>query len=167
MTAQNTSPPAEPHALRSPGDVGYNARIYLKQRLSGVTDDITRGTEELEDEEFEIGDGRPECPICQRCVSHAELLGAGGVSESVATLVEANTPGWQPEAGICRRCAERFAEAHERLRFRYPSFGHREYKILPTPLRLGASAALACGRRVGRRAFLPWPTRRARAHRDA
>src|SRR5687768_12720038 len=79
---------------------------------------------------------RPTCPICQRGVSPHEMVQAG----ALADLVAANAPGWRPEHGLCRRCAERFAEAHERLRSRYPGFGHREYKILPTPLRLGASA---------------------------
>jgi serine protease AprX len=79
---------------------------------------------------------RPTCPICQRGVSPHEMVQAG----ALADLVAANAPGWRPEHGLCRRCVERFAEAHERLRSRYPGFGHREYKILPTPLRLGASA---------------------------
>lgn len=98
--------------------------------------------EDLEEErEFSPDDdNRPVCPICQRGVAQAEMLPHGAVGEATASLVAANTPGWRPEAGICRRCAERFAEAHERLRHRYPTFGHREYKILPTPLRLGASS---------------------------
>ncbi len=106
-----------------------------------MIDEPTSPTEELDEEnDYDIDSGRPSCPICQRGVSSAELLPVGAVSEPVASLVAANTPGWRPAAGICRRCAERFSDAHERLRVRYPGFGHREYKILPTPLRLGASA---------------------------
>jgi serine protease AprX len=97
---------------------------------------------EMDDErEYTIdGNDRPTCPICQRGVSPVELLSANLLADSVLTIVSANTPGWRPESGICRRCAERFAEAQERLKIRYPGFGHREYKILPVPLRLGASA---------------------------
>jgi serine protease AprX len=107
-----------------------------------VTDEPISPTEDSDaEQEYSIDDrGRPSCPICQRGVSSAELLAPGAIADSVTSLVSANTPGWRPNAGICRRCAERFSEAHERLRIRYPGFGHREYKILPTPLRLGASA---------------------------
>jgi serine protease AprX len=106
-----------------------------------VTEQSISPTDDLDDDsEFSIDDrGRASCPICQRGVSPGEMLSAGVLNESVASLVAANTPGWEPGLGICRRCAERFAEAHERLRLRYPGFGHREYKILPTPLRLAAS----------------------------
>lgn len=105
-----------------------------------MTDETISPDEEL-DEGFSIDDARrPACPICQRAVSPLEMLPAAALADQVATLVSANTPGWRPERGICRRCAERFSEAHERLRVRYPGFGHRDYKILPTPLRLGASA---------------------------
>lgn len=83
-------------------------------------------------------DHRATCPICQRGVSPSEMLPAHALGDRVAGLVRANAPGWRPETGLCRRCAERFVEANERLQQRYPSFGQREYKILPTPLRLGA-----------------------------
>ncbi len=106
-----------------------------------MTDEPISPTEDFDEEqEFSIDDrGRLACPICQRGVSPVELLSAGALSEPVSSLVSANTPGWRPDMGLCRRCAERFKEAHERLRMRHPGFGHREYKILPTPLRLGAS----------------------------
>ena len=106
-----------------------------------MTDETMLPDEELDEESFSIDDhGRPTCPVCQRAVSPVEMLQRSGVGDQVASLVSANEPGWRPERGICRRCVERFAEAHERLRVRYPGFGHRNYKILPTPLRLGASA---------------------------
>jgi serine protease AprX len=40
---------------------------------------------------------------------------------------------------LCRHCRDRFVEAQKRVRVRYPDFGHRDFKILPTQLRLGAS----------------------------
>jgi serine protease AprX len=83
----------------------------------------------------------PTCPICQRDVSRAEMLPAATIDGRTAELVVANAPGWRPGDGVCRRCAESFVEAKERLRFRYPAFGRREQQILPTPLRLGASDA--------------------------
>lgn len=99
-----------------------------------LTPDIDEDVDEAADDK-----GRPVCPICHRGVSQIEMLSAKLLSEAVLSIVTANTPGWKPAMGLCRRCAERFADAHERLRVRYPSFGHREYKILPTPLRLAAS----------------------------
>jgi serine protease AprX len=107
-----------------------------------VIDEPISPTRDLDEEqEFSIDDrGRLSCPVCQRGVSPVELLSADALGEPIAALVAANAPGWRPHQGLCRRCAERFAEAHERLRIRYPGFGHREYKILPTPLRLGASS---------------------------
>ncbi|HQR38028.1 MAG TPA: S8 family serine peptidase [Blastocatellia bacterium] len=106
-----------------------------------MNDDYKGRAEELDDdEEFSLENrNRPSCPICQRSVSPVELLDADAVSDATLALVIANSPGWKPQSGICLRCAERFAEAQERLKIRYPSFGHREYKILPTPIRLGAS----------------------------
>jgi serine protease AprX len=95
--------------------------------------------DEIDEETIDSHD-RPICPVCQRSVSPVEMLPASVLSEQVTSLVAANAPGWRAELGLCRRCAERFAEAHERLRLRYPGFGHREYRILPTPLRLGASS---------------------------
>ena len=79
------------------------------------------------------------CPICRRAVPPAEFLPAASVAEPSLVLIMANNPGWRPEMGLCRQCGERFADAHERLRIRYPEFGHHDSKILPTPLRLGAS----------------------------
>jgi serine protease AprX len=107
-----------------------------------VIDEPISPTQDLDDaQEFSIDDrGRPSCPICQRGASPVELVSTSTLSEPVASLVSANAPGWRAEQGLCRRCAERFAEAHERLRIRHPGFGHREYKILPTPLRLGATS---------------------------
>jgi serine protease AprX len=95
--------------------------------------------EELDPEQSSEEHKRVVCPICRKAVSPAEFLPPGSTDEPVLVLIMANNPGWRPEMGLCRNCAERFAEAHERLRIRYPDFGHRDSKILPTPLRLGAS----------------------------
>lgn len=106
-------------------------------------DQPTSPVDDLVDDELDAASDdvhRIVCPICGRAVSPIELLSANVLSEAVISIVGANTPGWRVQQGICRRCAERFGEAHERLRRAYPGFGHREYKILPTPMRLGASA---------------------------
>jgi serine protease AprX len=81
---------------------------------------------------------RTDCPLCRRSVSPVELLSANALDEPVLALAKANNPTWRAELGLCKGCRERFAEAHTRLRVRFPDFGHRDFKILPTPLRLGA-----------------------------
>src|SRR5262245_11992998 len=77
----------------------------------------------------------PTCPLCRREGSPAES--AFGLPAEVVALVAANTPGWRPEFGICRDCAERFAAALETLSAH--EHGLDQGAILPTPVRLGAS----------------------------
>ncbi len=106
-------------------------------------DQPTSPVDDLVDDDIDTaGDDarRLVCPICRRGVSPIELLSSNVLSEAVISIVGANNPSWRVQQGMCRRCAERFGEAHERLRRAYPGFGHREYKILPTAMRLGASA---------------------------
>ena len=76
----------------------------------------------------------PTCPLCRREGSPAEP--AFGLPTAVVALVAANTPGWRPEFGLCRECAERFAAAREVLSAHEDEFGAGG--ILPTPVRLGA-----------------------------
>jgi len=76
----------------------------------------------------------PTCPLCRREGSPAEP--AVGLPAHVVALVAANTPGWRPEFGLCRECAQRFAAALETLSAHEGDFGAGA--ILPTPVRLGA-----------------------------
>jgi serine protease AprX len=76
----------------------------------------------------------PTCPLCHCSDSPAEL--ADGLPTEVVALVAANTPGWRPEFGLCRECAERFAAALQTLSAHEDRF--EAGAILPTPVRLGA-----------------------------
>ncbi|HET9315943.1 MAG TPA: hypothetical protein VFQ51_10155, partial [Vicinamibacteria bacterium] len=76
----------------------------------------------------------PTCPICHAYGTVAEP--AIGLPAEVVALVAANTPGWQPEMGLCRECAERFAMALRTLAAHEDTF--EAGAILPTPVRLGA-----------------------------
>jgi serine protease AprX len=74
------------------------------------------------------------CPLCRRQDSPAEAV--IGLPAGLVALVAANTPGWQPEFGLCAECAQRFQTALDTLQAHegeYMAGG-----ILPTPLRLGA-----------------------------
>jgi serine protease AprX len=105
-----------------------------------VTDEITLPRDRVSGAESPAGErGRAVCPICRRDLHSFDILPPSAVGEPVLVLAMANNPGWRPETGLCRGCAQRFAGAHERLRLGYPDFDSRDAKILPTGLRLGAS----------------------------
>ena len=76
----------------------------------------------------------PTCPLCRRedCVAEPAI----GLATELVALVAANTPGWRPEYGLCRECAERFASALLALSEHGDAFDVGA--ILPTPVRLGA-----------------------------
>lgn len=50
------------------------------------------------------GARRPECPLCR--LPSRELDGAASLSPAALGAVGADFPSWNPEAGLCRRCAE-------------------------------------------------------------
>lgn len=83
------------------------------------------------------------CPLCERAngepLHHAE--------DALISLIRSNEPGWQPEQGICPPCHELFRGARDRLQAHPQIFHHGGYRILPTPLRVGADERL-CGRGV-------------------
>jgi serine protease AprX len=62
------------------------------------------------------------------------------VPPELASLVTANTPGWEARLGLCRDCARRFGFALDALRRHAVSVD--SMPILPTPLRIGAPDAL-------------------------
>jgi serine protease AprX len=76
----------------------------------------------------------PTCPICHGYGAVAEP--ANGLAAELVAMVAANTPGWRPELGLCRDCAERFATALRTLSAHEGAF--EPGAILPTPVRLGA-----------------------------
>lgn len=63
-------------------------------------------------------------------------------------LVRANVPGWEPDQGLCRACAERLDSAAARRLAREDVFPPGAARILPTGLRLGADPRFT-GRGVG------------------
>ncbi len=79
------------------------------------------------------------CPICQR--SDAELL--HDFDETFASFIHANVPQWQAEEGACTHCLAFFRSAQTRLtKTSHQIFSDGEYRILPTPLRMGANEKL-------------------------
>lgn len=80
------------------------------------------------------------CPVCQR--SDAKIL--RDFDETFASFVQANVPHWQAEVGLCFACLEIFRSAQTRLaKTSKDIFSDGEYRILPTPLRMGASEKFA------------------------
>jgi serine protease AprX len=89
--------------------------------------------------------GLVACAICCRDVPAAEHVSGRALDEDVRALASANTPGWRPDAGLCRVCAARFVEARDALLELHRGGG---VVILPTALRLGAVERYT-GRGVG------------------
>src|SRR5687767_9489856 len=85
-------------------------------------------------------DRRPTlgCPLCRRDVAEDKLLGPGSLGRQLVAVVRVNTPGWEPEMGLCRECAERFESAREFLEAHRVRVEEAGVPILPTPLRMGA-----------------------------
>ena len=83
----------------------------------------------------------PGCPLCRRDVPREALLGPGSLGPDLIAITQANTPGWEPEMGLCRDCAERFEAARELLQAHDVRVQEAGVPILPTPLRIGALEA--------------------------
>src|SRR6266481_1444654 len=79
------------------------------------------------------------CPVCHRSIAAEARVSGGAVPPDLASLVTANTPGWEPRQGLCRDCARRFGSALDALRRHGISM--ESMPILPTPLRIGAPDA--------------------------
>lgn len=77
------------------------------------------------------------CPLCGRA-GKQPLPEAAQAEESLIFLIQSNEPGWQPEQGICQPCFDMFRGAHDRLKANPKIFHNHRYRILPTPLRVGA-----------------------------
>lgn len=74
------------------------------------------------------------CPLCGR----AGKQSLPSAEESLIFLIQSNEPGWQPEQGLCQPCFDLFRGAHDRLRANPNIFQNNRYRILTTPLRVGA-----------------------------
>jgi serine protease AprX len=79
------------------------------------------------------------CPVCHRSTAADERVAGDEVALDLASLVVANTPGWEPRLGLCRDCARRFGSALDALRRH--AISAESMPILPTPLRIGAPDA--------------------------
>src|SRR5262245_10739701 len=79
------------------------------------------------------------CPVCHRSTAAEERVPGTDVAPELASLVIANTPGWEPRLGLCRDCARRFGSALDALRRHGISLD--AMPILPTALRIGAPDA--------------------------
>jgi serine protease AprX len=77
------------------------------------------------------------CPLCSRAES-ALVYELAAQEQSLLEMLQANLPGWQPAAGVCQKCLELFRGAWQRLQANPDIFSAGEYRILPTPLRVGA-----------------------------
>src|SRR6185436_18404668 len=77
------------------------------------------------------------CPLCGRAGKQS-LPDGGEADESLISLILSNEPGWQVEQGLCPSCFDLFRGARDRLRANPTVFGDGGYRILPTPLRVGA-----------------------------
>lgn len=78
------------------------------------------------------------CPLCGRA-GNQPLPDGGEADESLISLIRSNEPGWQAAQGLCAPCFDLFSGASDRLRANPNIFGNRGYRILPTPLRVGAN----------------------------
>jgi serine protease AprX len=62
---------------------------------------------------------------------------------ALLSLIQANAPGWRAEDGLCRSCLDLFRGARDRFLANPDVFRDGEYRILPTPLRVGADERFA------------------------
>lgn len=83
------------------------------------------------------------CPLCGRLGSQS----LPDADASLISLIRSNAPDWQPQQGACGACLELFRGARDRLHAHPQIFYQGGYRILPTPLRVGADENL-CGRGV-------------------
>jgi serine protease AprX len=84
------------------------------------------------------------CPLCGRPLFGNPPFGnlneqlRGAIDEPLRALIRANAPGWRAEEGLCQSCLDLFRGARDRFEANPNIFREGEYRILPTPLRVGA-----------------------------
>jgi serine protease AprX len=77
------------------------------------------------------------CPLCVR-TDQSLTYQLPHDHTGLLEVIQANLPGWTPDLGICPDCLELFRGANQRLQANPHIFSEGEYRILPTPLRMGA-----------------------------
>jgi serine protease AprX len=84
------------------------------------------------------------CPQCGRPLfGNSEKQLHGVIDEPLLALIRANAPGWRAEEGLCQSCLDLFRGARDRFHANPNVFREGEYRILPTPLRVGADERFA------------------------
>ena len=78
------------------------------------------------------------CPVCHR-EEAPQALSQPELDQILGAVMRANLPGWQPDQGLCASCLGLFRAAGERLQTDSNIFHDGGYRILPTPLRVGAN----------------------------
>lgn len=82
------------------------------------------------------------CAVCHYALDDDLRIASAAMSRLSRDLLHLNLPYWDEREGVCRDCFDRFAHARSRVGLYLPSTDGApppRFKILPTPLRLGAS----------------------------
>jgi serine protease AprX len=74
------------------------------------------------------------CPLCGRACDQR----SSDADPTLLSLIQANAPGWRAQDGLCRSCLDLFRGARDRFHANPNVFRDGEYRILPTPSRVGA-----------------------------
>ncbi|MCI0490122.1 MAG: S8 family serine peptidase [Blastocatellia bacterium] len=79
------------------------------------------------------------CAVCLREVERRLIAPRDSVPDSIKSLLTIRTHGWEPGKDICRECLPRFLRVYQELTAAFPQYARQDLKVLPTPMRLGAS----------------------------
>ncbi|WP_246604621.1 S8 family serine peptidase [Chloracidobacterium aggregatum] len=82
------------------------------------------------------------CAVCHYALDDDLRVPASAMSRFSRDVLHLNLPHWDEREGVCRDCLDRFTHARSRVGLYLPTPGGvplPRFKILPTPLRLGAS----------------------------
>ncbi|MGQ9896904.1 MAG: S8 family serine peptidase [Acidobacteriota bacterium] len=82
------------------------------------------------------------CAVCQYALEDDLRVPTTALSRFSRDMLHLNLPHWNGREGICRDCLDRFVHARSRGGLYSPATAETSlpsFKILPTPLRLGAS----------------------------
>src|SRR5947207_12670425 len=79
------------------------------------------------------------CSICYHDVNADLSLRGKELPGNIQSTILANLPRWNTHNFVCRECIERFISGQTALAVHLPKGANDGLKILPTPVRLGAS----------------------------
>ncbi len=79
------------------------------------------------------------CSICYHEVPPGHYKAGWELNEQVRAIIRANIPRWDSRNNVCNRCEERFITAQTELEQYLSREGLEGQRIMPTPVRLGAS----------------------------